>query len=71
MLGDGHIESSYRPEIARLKIAYRAAHKEYVYWLWHEFREWVLRRPKLKEQTVQGKIRMVYKYISLRKTQCS
>ena len=55
MLGDGHIESSYRPEVARLKMGYRAAHKEYVYWLWKEFREWFLREPKLKEQIVMGK----------------
>ena len=60
MLGDGHIESSYRPEIARLKISYRATHKEYIDWLWQEFREWVLRKPKLKEQTLKGKMYKSY-----------
>ena len=56
MLGDGHIESFYRPEIARLKVAYRAAHQEYVYWLYKEFKEWALTKPRIREVKGFGKI---------------
>ena len=55
MLGDGHLESPYRPEIARLQIEYSSLHKEYTDWLYKEFQEWVLTQPKIKNQIVKGK----------------
>jgi len=56
MLGDGHLASPYRPEIARLQIEYSSLHKEYTDWLYKEFQEWVLTKPKIKNQIVKGKL---------------
>jgi len=65
MLGDGHLQSPYRPEIARLQIEYRHAHKEYTDWLYKEFHEWVLTKPKIKSQIVKGKLYQKYYFNTL------
>lgn len=65
MLGDGHLESPYRPEIARLQIEYSGLHKEYTDWLYKEFQEWVLTKPKIKNQIVEGKLYKKYYFNTL------
>lgn len=41
VLGDGHVEQPYSTPRARLKVEQRASVKEYVYWLYDNFQEWV------------------------------
>ena len=50
LLGDGHLETKDRGRTYRLKIEHSIKQKEYVDWLYHEFKEWVRTRPQQKER---------------------
>ena len=60
LLGDGHLESQNNGRTYRLKVEHSLKQKEYVDWFYEEFKEWILSRPKKKEQIVNGKL--YYKY---------
>lgn len=51
LLGDGHLETQNDGLTYRLKIEHCQAQKDYVKWLYNNFREWVLTPPqeKIKE----------------------
>ena len=60
ILGDGHLEKLYTPELGRLKIEHSYKQKDYVDWLYKEFRNWVRTKPKEKAKKVWGKIHKNY-----------
>lgn len=60
LLGDGHLETSNNGRTYRLKIEHPIKQKEYVDWFYKEFKDWILTKPKKKEQIVNGKL--YYKY---------
>src|SRR3989344_5044328 len=51
LLGDGHLETQNRGRTYRLKVEQSLRKKEYVDWLFHEFRDFVRTEPKEKEKT--------------------
>lgn len=60
LLGDAHIESYYRPEVARLKIEHSYKQREYVDWLYSEFREWNQMSPRLRRRKGWGRVYKKY-----------
>lgn len=48
LLGDGHLETQNNGRTYRLKIEHGIEQKEYVYWLYDLFKDWVIGEPKLK-----------------------
>jgi|SRR3989338_1015464 len=60
ILGDGHLEQLYTPELSRLKVEHSYKQKDYVDWLYQEFKNWVRTEPKLKIKKVWGKIHKNY-----------
>ena len=60
ILGDGHLEKLYTPELSRLKIEHSYKQKDYVHWLYEELRNWVRTEPKVKIKKVWGKIHTNY-----------
>ena len=54
LLGDGHLETQNRGRTFRLKVEHSISQKEYVDWLYHQFKEWVLTPPQIKLQTIRG-----------------
>lgn len=60
LLGDGHLETQNKGRTYRLKIEHSIKQKEYVDWLYQEFKEWVLTPPQMKKQEVDGKIYKKY-----------
>lgn len=65
LLGDAHLESYYRPEIARLKIEHSYSQKEYVDWLYDEFKNWTRTPPKQRLKKGFGKIYRSYSFTTL------
>jgi len=60
ILGDGHLEKLYIPELSRLKIEHSYKQKEYVDWFYEEFKSWVRTKPKQKIKKAFGKIHKNY-----------
>ena len=60
ILGDGHLEKLYTPELSRLKVEHSYKQKDYVDWLYNEFKNWVRTGPKSKIKKVWGKIHKNY-----------
>ena len=60
ILGDGHLEKLYTPELSRLKVEHSYKQKDYVDWLYQEFKNWVRTEPKVKIKKVWGKIHTNY-----------
>ncbi len=54
LLGDGHLETQNRGRTYRLKVEQSVRKKEYVEWLFQEFRDFVRTEPKEKEKTRNG-----------------
>lgn len=48
LLGDGHLETQNNGRTYRLKIEHSVKQREYVDWLYQEFRDWVLTPPQVK-----------------------
>lgn len=48
LLGDGHLETQNNGRTYRLKIEHSIKQREYVDWLYAEFKDWVLTPPQLK-----------------------
>lgn len=53
LLGDGHLETKDNGRTYRLKIEHSVKQKEYVDWLYGEFKEWIRTEPQLKERYVK------------------
>ena len=49
-LGDGHLETENRGRTYKLRVEHSAKQKEYVYWLYEAFKEWVRTPPQEKTQ---------------------
>ena len=60
ILGDVHLEKLYTPELSRLKVEHSYKQKDYVNWLYSEFKNWVRTEPKSKIKNVWGKIHTNY-----------
>src|SRR3989344_5591215 len=60
ILGDGHLEKLYTPELSRLKVEHSYKQKDYVDWLYEEFKNWVRTKPKQKIKKVWDKIHTNY-----------
>ena len=54
ILGDGHLETQNRGATYRLKIEHSIKQKDYVEWLYQEFKEWVLTPPQSKSKQLNG-----------------
>jgi len=55
LLGDGHLETQNGGRTYRLKIEHSIKQKEYVDWLYAEFREWILTPPIARMKIRYGK----------------
>lgn len=53
LLGDSHLETQNKGRTYRLKVEHSFKQKEYVDWLYKEFRNWVLSPPKVRERFVR------------------
>ena len=62
ILGDGHLEKLYTPVLGRLKIEHSYKQKDYVDWLYREFRNWMRSKPKTRKVNVWGKLRKNYRF---------
>ena len=62
ILGDGHLEKLYTPRSGRLKVEHSYKQKDYVDWLYKEFRNWVRSKPKIRKVNVWGKLRKNYRF---------
>ncbi|TSC91395.1 MAG: cytochrome c oxidase subunit 1 [Parcubacteria group bacterium Licking1014_17] len=47
ILGDGHLEPNWSKTNYKLKVNHNIKHKDYVFWKYEIFKEWVLTAPKL------------------------
>jgi len=64
LLGDGHLERLYTPTSGRLKVEHSYKQKDYVDWLYNEFRDWVRSKPKVKRKKVWNKIYQNYGFLT-------
>ncbi len=64
ILGDGHLEKLYTPTLGRLKVEHSYKQKDYVNWLYEEFRNWVRSEPKSKKKNVWNKIYQNYGFLT-------
>ena len=64
LLGDGHLEKLYTPRVGRIKVEQSYKHKDYVDWLYKEFRNWVRSKPKAKRKKVWNKIYWNYGFLT-------
>lgn len=60
VLGDGHLETANKGRTYKLKIEHSVAQKEYVDWLYQEFKEWVRTAPQIKRQKRDEKVNIKY-----------
>ena len=51
LLGDAHLETQNDGRTYRLKIEHSVGQQEYVWWLYKEFKEWVVGKPYTKERS--------------------
>lgn len=54
MLGDGHLETQNNGRTYRLKVEQSTNKTEYVNWLYENFENFVLNKPKIKQKTRNG-----------------
>ena len=55
LLGDGHLETITRDRTYRLKVEHSLKQKEYVDWLYEQFKDFVSAAPYTKERELKGK----------------
>ena len=60
ILGDGHLERLYTPILGRLKVEHSYKQKDYVDWLYREFRNWVRTKPRMRNVNVFGNTYLNY-----------
>ena len=56
MLGDGCLETQNEGRTYRLKVEQSLKHKEYVDWLYKNFKDFTLSEPKINKKFLNGKI---------------
>jgi len=64
ILGDGHLERLYTPTLGRLKVEQSYKHKDYVDWIYEEFRNWVRSKPKIKKKEVWDRTYLNYGFLT-------
>lgn len=62
ILGDGHLEKLYTPTQSRLKVEHSYKQKDYVNWIYREFKNWVRSKPEIRRVNVWGKLRKNYRF---------
>ncbi len=62
LLGDGHLEKLYTSTLSRLKIEHSYIQKDYVDWLYKEFKNWVRTKPKIRKMKRWGKMGKNYRF---------
>ena len=62
ILGDGHLEKMYTPSLGRLKVEHSYKQKDYVDWIYEEFRNWVRSKPKKRNVEVFSKMHQNYRF---------
>ena len=50
LLGDGHLEAQNGGKTYRLKVEHSVQQKDYVDWLYNQFKDWVRTGPKLRKE---------------------
>lgn len=65
LLGDGHLETANNGRTYKLKIEHSINQKDYVDWLYQEFKEWVRALPQIKKQKIGNKIYQKYWFNTL------
>ena len=55
LLGDGHLETVTRDRTYRLKVEHSLKQKEYVDWLYEQWKDFIKSKPYLKEKTLVRK----------------
>jgi tetratricopeptide (TPR) repeat protein len=60
ILGDAHLEKLYTPNLGRLKIEHSDKQKDYVDWLYREFRDWVRTKPRTRAVKAFGNTYLNY-----------
>jgi hypothetical protein len=55
LLGDGHLETVTRDQTYRLKVEHSLKQKEYVDWLYAQWKDFIKREPYLKEKMLHEK----------------
>ncbi len=60
ILGDGHLETLNNGRTYRLKVEHSLKQREYLDWLYLNFKEWINKTPEVKKRTSLGKIIETY-----------
>lgn len=60
ILGDGHLETLNKGKTYRLKVEHSLKQREYLDWLYLNFKEWINKVPEVRERTSLGKIIETY-----------
>jgi hypothetical protein len=60
ILGDGHLETLNNGKTYRLKIEHSLKQKEYLDWLYSNFKEWINKTPEVRKRISLGKIIETY-----------
>lgn len=62
LLGDGHVEQLYTLALGRLKVEHSNVQKEYVDWLYNEFKPWIRMKPRERTIISFGKVQQRYEF---------
>jgi len=60
ILGDGHLETLNKGRTYRLKVEHSLKQREYLDWLYENFKEWIHKTPEVRKRTSLGKIIETY-----------
>jgi len=60
ILGDGHLETLNNGKTYRLKVEHSLKQREYLDWLYKNFKEWIHKAPEVRKRTSLGKIIETY-----------
>jgi hypothetical protein len=60
ILGDGHLETLNNGRTYRLKVEHSIKQKDYLDWLYLNFKEWINKFPEVRNRTSLGKIVQTY-----------
>jgi hypothetical protein len=60
ILGDGHLETLNNGRTYRLKVEHSLKQREYLDWLYENFKEWINKAPEIRKRTSLGKIVETY-----------
>ena len=60
ILGDGHLETLNNGKTYRLKVEHSLKQREYLDWLYLNFKEWINKTPEVRKRTSLGKIVETY-----------